>query len=605
MKNNIIENIPKSLGKEEKLEQKSNTTHLINQNEENQIQNNQDLKKEEILLSKNSFFPLKNNDSKKDIETNEEFNFDFFKDNDDLFNSTADSHSINITNNEFNQDLDRKKIKVSNSFLMNNKNSCLQLNNDKSDLINDNFCSFNNKTFILPFQYKNNDFKNKNGFNQNFNEINIQNFNNFSVPVYFNNINIFFNEGDNYIVNNKSQNSSNNMNISQKQNNKKIANPYHLQIYLNDLENLLKKENSIDLNIFKTIKKDFPYLIKTQNGSKILQKYLQTTSNQVIHFIFTELIDKLILLLQDQNASSFCLKLFCCLDLNDRFNYLNLITNNIIQLSMNKIATYGIQFIIEKLYSSNEKLMILRPIKMNLLKLALDIYGTHVIEKILMTFEFEYSIDIYNFIIENLIFLANHVNGLCLVKQTLVLQNQKEYYQIIKKTLIERSYELIENPYGNYALQIVIDHWNHDDIIEIFRKFFGNCTELSVLKYSSNVIEKCLMKSEIFLNYFIQETCIEKKSIGILIKNAFGNYVIQTALKSCKGKAKMILINSIENNLGILGDKKLINKWKNIISLNIQNVNNSNNVNDYYIFNKNYNYRSDIKSNNVNVNKEI
>ena len=28
----------------------------------------------------------------------------------------------------------------------------------------------------------------------------------------------------------------------------------------------------------------------------------------------------------------------------------------------------------------------------------------------------------------------------------------------------------------------------------------------------------------------------------------------------------MILVNSIENNLGILGDKKLINKWKNIIS---------------------------------------
>ena len=154
MKNNTIEKIPKSLVKEEKLEQKFYTTHLINQNEENQNQNNQDLKKEEILFSKNSFFPLKNNDSKKDIETNDEFNFDFFKDNDDLFNSTVDSHSINITNNEFNQDFDRKKIKLSNSFLMNNKNSCLQLNNDKSDLINDNFCSFNNKTFILPFHIK-------------------------------------------------------------------------------------------------------------------------------------------------------------------------------------------------------------------------------------------------------------------------------------------------------------------------------------------------------------------------------------------------------------------------------------------------------------------
>ena len=52
----------------------------------------------------------------------------------------------------------------------------------------------------------------------------------------------------------------------------------------------------------------------------------------------------------------------------------------------------------------------------------------------------------------------------------------------------------------------------------------------------------------------------------MLIKNNFGNYVIQTALKYTKGNNKMILVNSIENNLGILGDKKLINKWKNIIS---------------------------------------
>ena len=253
--------------------------------------------------------------------------------------------------------------------------------------------------------------------------------------------------------------------------------------------------------------------------------------------------------------------------------------------------------------------MILRPIKMNLFKLALDIYGSHVIEKILMTYEIEYCIDIYNFIIENLIYLSNHVNGLCLVKQTLVLQNKKEYYQIIKKTLIERSYELIENPYGNYALQIVIDHWSHDDLIEIFQKFLGHCTELSLLKYSSNVIEKCLMKSEIFLNYFIQETCIEKKSIGILIKNGFGNYVVQTALKSSKGTAKMILINSIENNLGILGEKKLINKWKNIISSNIDyNINNNiiNNVNNINQKNdKKDKTCSPTKSNNDNINKKI
>ena len=107
---------------------------------------------------------------------------------------------------------------------------------------------------------------------------------------------------------------------------------------------------------------------------------------------------------------------------------------------------------------------------------------------------------------------------------------------------------------------------------------FGHCTELSMMKYSSNVIERCIQKNEIFLTKFIQETCYENNSVGTLIKNNYGNYVIQTALKTAKNGLKINLINSIESNLNILGEKKLINKWKSIFASNIiECVNNGNN----------------------------
>ena len=63
--------------------------------------------------------------------------------------------------------------------------------------------------------------------------------------------------------------------------------------------------------------------------------------------------------------------------------------------------------------------IIIYQINKNLMKLALDTYGTHVLEKIIISFEKEYLKDIFNFITENLIFLSNHVNGLCLVKKIL------------------------------------------------------------------------------------------------------------------------------------------------------------------------------------------
>ena len=45
--------------------------------------------------------------------------------------------------------------------------------------------------------------------------------------------------------------------------------------------------------------------------------------------------------------------------------------------------------------------------------------------------------------------------------------------------------------------------------------------------------------------------------------------MIQTALKTAKNGMKISLINAIENNLNILGVKKLINKWKSILASNI------------------------------------
>ena len=103
---------------------------------------------------------------------------------------------------------------------------------------------------------------------------------NISFPMFFNN-NIFIT--NNNLNNNNFKKA---FNYNKKKSNKKISPTPHLDIYLNHLENLLKKENCIDINIFQLIKNDFFYLIKTQNGNKLLQNYLPLTSTHVIHLIF-------------------------------------------------------------------------------------------------------------------------------------------------------------------------------------------------------------------------------------------------------------------------------------------------------------------------------
>jgi hypothetical protein len=227
---------------------------------------------------------------------------------------------------------------------------------------------------------------------------------------------------------------------------------------------------NLNYNIFNNIKQKLCHLIKTQSGSRILQNYLQRTPQQVIHLLYNEINEKLNSLLLDPYANYFCLKLFCFLNENDRISFISIIVKNISIFSTNKIATYPIQFIITHLYSKTEMEIIIHQINKNLMKLALDIYGTHVIEKIIICFEKEYLKEIFIFITDNFIFLANHVNGLCLVKKILIIQYQNNSYSSLKKIIMEKCSELIENPYGNYALQIVIDYWNN----MIFLIFLNN-----------------------------------------------------------------------------------------------------------------------------------
>ncbi len=52
------------------------------------------------------------------------------------------------------------------------------------------------------------------------------------------------------------------------------------------------------------------------------------------------------------------------------------------------------------------------------------------------------------------------------------------------------------------------------------------------------------------------------------MKNNFGNYVVQKALKLARNDNKKKLVANVSKNIERLGEKKLIEKWKNILLYN-------------------------------------
>ena len=361
-----------------------------------------------------------------------------------------------------------------------------------------------------------------------------------------------------------------NGNFYQNQNNYNQIN-YNTEYLIFQLKFNLEKTGKIDHYIYSLVKGAFLNIIKNQKGSKIFQKYLKTTHCDILHQIFIELKPNLEEIITDFYANYFCKRFFTFLNQKDRIDFLYVIEKSLVKLSSDGIGTYPIQTIIEHVGSKNEKNIIINALKDSIKELSFDAFGTHVLEKLLACFEEEYVTFIYNYIVDNFLELANNSNGICIVKKLLSFTHKKNLHDKLKIIVKENALQLISHPFGNFVIQVVVECWNdYNDILYLFDKKYYS---LSLEKYASNVVERCIEKDENILNNYIEEI-ININKICEVMKSNYGNYVIQKAIKLAKGKYKKKLVYNAAKDINKLKEPKLIKKWKSILSPNIKELSN-------------------------------
>ena len=346
--------------------------------------------------------------------------------------------------------------------------------------------------------------------------------------------------------------------------NKNLFNPnVEIEILLIEIKKILNKLEKIDITIYNKLKGKFEQIIRTHKGSRIFQNYLKNTHSDILHQIFLELKNKLPELLKDNYANYFCKKFFNSLNQKDRIEYLTIIQKDLSSLAIDITATYPIQGIIEQLGSKSEKKIIYMGIKDSISNYCYNIYGTHILEKILSYFEEEFTKEIIDYVYNNFIDLSYHINGICIVKKLLLMTHKKELHNKIKKKIYENAINLIVHQYGNYVIQTIVENWEDNELEDIINLYKNKYIYLSKQKYSSNAIERILEKNKKNLEFYINEIC--RDNIFEIIKNKYGNYVIQKALKLSSGKIRDKIAGEINKNINKLEDKKIINKWKSIM----------------------------------------
>jgi hypothetical protein len=115
------------------------------------------------------------------------------------------------------------------------------------------------------------------------------------------------------------------------------------------------------------------------------------------------------------------------------------------------------QSLIEMINMPAEEQALREGIEKQIAELAFDPHGTHVLQRVLLCLQ-EDNIDfIFDPILANFVDLSMDQNGLCVIKKIITKVQGHDKRQKIADILSLHAVQLVQNAYGNYAVQQALD----------------------------------------------------------------------------------------------------------------------------------------------------
>jgi len=175
--------------------------------------------------------------------------------------------------------------------------------------------------------------------------------------------------------------------------------------------------------------------------------------------------------------------------------------------------------------------IVISSLKQNTIALIHSMHGNHVIQSCLTNFSCTANAFVHETILDFFVHVANNRYGCCVLQCCLKTGNYDQYQAILTK-LTENTLTLVKDAYGNYAVQFILDRGDAGMYLRMFQQMAGHIEQLSMQKFSSNVIEKGLRCDHEYSDcaeLIIQELASTDR-IKALLHSPYGNYVIQKAL---------------------------------------------------------------------------
>ncbi|XP_054780979.1 pumilio homolog 5-like isoform X2 [Prosopis cineraria] len=288
--------------------------------------------------------------------------------------------------------------------------------------------------------------------------------------------------------------------------------------------------------------------------SRFIQRKLENCSAEEKASVFEEILPYSSKLVTDVFGNYVIQKFFEHGSPDQRKNLADQLSGQILPLSLQMYGCRVIQKALEVI-ELDQKTLLVQELDGHVMRCVHDQNGNHVIQKCIECI----PVGKIHFIISafqgQVPALSVHPYGCRVIQRILEHCSDEQCIQFIVDEIMESACVLSQDQYGNYVTQHVLKRGKNERG-QIIRKLAGSIVQLSHHKYASNVIEKCLehgdaTEREAMIAEIIGQPG-EDHNLLTMMKDQFGNYVIQKLLDIGNDRHREILLNHIRNHIDAL-----------------------------------------------------
>ncbi|KAG6034182.1 hypothetical protein E4U41_006659 [Claviceps citrina] len=286
-----------------------------------------------------------------------------------------------------------------------------------------------------------------------------------------------------------------------------------------------------------------------QHGSRFIQQKLESANSEDKDQVFREMESNAIQLMKDVFGNYVVQKFFEYGDQVQKKVLAERMKGKVVDLSVQVYACRVMQKALEHVLVEQQA-ELTKEIEPEILRVIQDQNGNHVVQKIIELVPRQYIDFIMDALRGQVMALASHTYGCRVIQRMLEHGTDSDKMEIMTE-LHASAQVLITDQYGNYVAQHVIQNGKPADRAKMINLVMAQLLTLSKHKFASNVVEKCIEYGSAEQRTMIREQLTSVGSDGTspiqqMMRDQYGNYVIQKLLSQLQGSEREVLVEEIK-----------------------------------------------------------